>query len=786
MGRKKRKKKKKSSTENIKTKSKGFAVRRPQAEFTGFRYYQMPLPVRGMSQEKTNEAIQKLGGKFEQQFETSLEKLREKALKVEPCSLLSLFSNYDLTTSPGVNREFTEEDPILQHHVEFLQGLLLQYSPDSFDSTPALPEDFVEIRQLVQDVTEGFPMRRLAATDSSLPVEQRQQIRLLESIRAETQAIRNWAYPQQTRRIVSDLFSSLDDEIEQKTGVRIAYLVEMWFNLCELIEGKINQHRNLVLSALRAKNIKTVTKRYYQAFPDSNLSPDELLDIVKDNNLNLDNVRAILLGDSDIKLSEIFTLTIQDFVDAYPQTINPNLLKNVLTTWTLSFGDLSNFNTEYLFLGNPVWKKPLIKLNDKTYFCPILTLFLNYLTELMEAVIKPYTELYQKYEERRGKFLEEEIYRLFHEAFPSAKIYRGSNWVDPITQKNFENDLLVLLDSHLLVVEAKSGRVTETTRRGAVGSLKKILKRLVVEPSIQSKRFADYLRDNPGLHTFKNYKGEMNEIDNSNVHEIIRLSVTLESLSTIFCRSTDLKEAGLIPSNLQISPTILLADLEIIFEILEGSCEKLHYLMRREEFEQNAEYIGEEIDLLGFYLDTGFNIGELDFKHNTHNKLCFSGASNIFDPFFLKELPEKETPKPKRKLTDWWRKIIHRIETQQFQRWTEAGCMLLNFAYNEQLEFEKNFKHTKKVVNKSWEKPDHINTCILINEIAPERGAVAGLAYKRLSREKRNLTIENTIEQTMDISEVNQVFVIGVDVEHNDYPYTVGGYYPSQEKDNSC
>lgn len=777
-----KKKRKKATTfaqGNPKNKSRGFAARRPKAEFTGFTYRQMSLPFEEMTENEVVESIKKLGEKFGQKFETSFQTLQERILKFDPCALLSLFAYYDLTTSPGVSREWTEENPILQHHVEFLQGLLLQNSQDSFDFKPALPQDFVDLRQLVQDVTRAFPMRRLALADPSTSIEQRQQLSILESIRMDTQAVRNWGYPQQIKRIVSGLFSSLDDAIEQKIGVRVACLVEMWFKVVDVVECRVNQHRNLVMPALRAKNIETAVKKYCQAFPDLLSSPEELLAFVKEKKLNLNSLKAFIFSHSDLRIQEIYTLQIDIFINAYPQDVAPEILENILNIWSLSFGDLSTWNPEHLFLGNPIWQKPLIKLDNKTYFCPVITLFLNYLTDIIEAIIKPHPELYKKYEERRGKFLEAEIYQLFKIAFPSAKIYQGSEWLDPITNKNFENDLLILLDSYLLVVEAKSGRVTESTRRGAFESLKTNVKRLLVEPSIQSKRFSDYLNNNLHLHQFKTRQGELNEVDTSKVREVIRLSVTLESLGTLFCRSTDLKKAGLIASDIEMSPTMSLADLEIVFEILELNCEKLHYLVRRAEFERNADYMGDEIDLLAFYLDTGFNIGEAEF---TQKGLYLLGMSNTFDPFFMMELPENETPKPKRKLTTWWRKIIQRIETRQFDRWTEIGCVLLNFAYDEQTKFEKSFNQIKKNVSKFWQLPDHTNMCILMNETIPERGAVTAFAYKCIDREKRNRIMKNTVREAMSISDVNRVVVIGVDVELNDYPYSIAACHINEDK----
>ena len=56
-----------------------------------------------------------------------------------------------------------------------------------------------------------------------------------------------------------------------------------------------------------------------------------------------------------------------------------------------------------------------------------------------------------------------------------------------------------------------------------------------------------------------------------------------------------------------------LTDLEIVFELLPRVHEKLHYLERRAEFEHNADYTADEIDLLAFYLQTGFNIGEDEY-----------------------------------------------------------------------------------------------------------------------------------------------------------------------------
>lgn len=152
---------------------------------------------------------------------------------------------------------------------------------------------------------------------------------------------------------------------------------------------------------------------------------------------------------------------------------------------------------------------------------PLPGLFLSFALELMDDVIRSVPNLLAKYERRRARFLEEESELLFVSAFPSAKVYRRSLWHDPTTEKDFENDLLVLIDSYQIIVEAKSGKVSAPARRGAISSLEKEIKELIVEPSLQAMRFAEYLQSNRGKHKFKTLAGNVNEVDNTDCHETI-------------------------------------------------------------------------------------------------------------------------------------------------------------------------------------------------------------------------------------------------------------------------
>jgi hypothetical protein len=771
--RKRNKASKQQETRQYKPPSTGFKPHQSKADFTELKSYWITPPSDKMAEADIVEFIKESGAKFERKFRDSFQTLQDKIITIDPISLLSFFGFYDLTPSGEKDRELTENNPILQHHVEFLQSLVLRYQQEAFEFKPVLPVDFEVFRDLVQDVTEAFHMRRVAAEEPSLYTKKRKQFQVLEDIRLHTQAVRNWGHTRQITRIVTEIFAPLNDRVEQKLGVRITHLIAMCLKLVATVENRIKEHYCLLFPALQAKTLASAVEEYCNAFPELNLTPEKFMQSVKEQNLTLEDIPALVFQQGDLKLSNIYKFTLDEFVEAYPVAIEPDILRKVLKGWSFSFGDLSDRNAEHMFLGNPIWQKPLIYLDNDLFFWPVIQLFFSFCLELMEAVVQPNTELYIKYEERRGQFLEEEVERLFKIAFPSAHVYRGSKWHDPVTHKDFENDLLVLIDSYLVVVEAKSGKVAESARRGAPERLRTTINRLLIEPSVQAKRFADYLQDNPGTHQFPTRRGIVNEVNNSNVRQIIRLNITLDLLGFVHSHSPNLLQAGFIPPNIDIGITISLSHLEIIFDILEGTCEKLHYFGMRTQFEKTLDYYGDELDLLAFYIDTGFNIGVQEFESDSLSLLCLS---KIFEPYLQREILGKDTPKPRRRLTNWWRDILSKIEQVQNPRWIELGCLLLNFSYDNQVEFQNEFKRIQNIVKRFWMIPEHSNICFLFSSPLQQHSAVAGVAYKQINRQQRNQMMKIVAYEAMKRGATDSAVVIGIDVDQHDYPYSILAY----------
>jgi hypothetical protein len=724
-----------------------------------------------MTREEIDKRLVEIGEEHHAKYEESFANLQKEILKWEPLYLLSASSFYSTFDSDSRIQRDPKRIRIFQYHLELLQSLVLGNKREAYTSDFPQPQVIGTLRKLLDESSKSFPMRRYAKLTPAMSEEERYRMRVLEDVRSHTQSVRNWGYPQQVKRILKDLFAPLDNDVERETGVNLRGLIDMWFVISTMLIKRVQTHLDKFGPIMGAKSLKEAVEIFWSVSPQMISKPEDMMAFLHEQGLNLKQTRYFLLSYSDRWLPDIYTLTFSEFLNSYPVSVDDAALKTMLDKWAFSFGDLASENPEHFFLGNPVWRRPLIRLESDRYFMPLPGLFLSFALELMEDVIRSVPNLLAKYERRRAKFLEDESERLFVSAFPSAKVYRGSLWHDPTTGKDFENDLLVLIDSYQIIVEAKSGKVSAPARRGAVSSLEKEIKELIVDPSLQAMRFAEYLQRTRGKHQFTTLAGNVNEVDNTDCHETIRLNVTLDILANVQARWTDLRRAGLIPDDADIGVTLSLADLDLVFDLLDTTCERIHYLARRAEFERNAHYIADEADLIAFYIDNGFNIGEAEYDGTP---LVIYGISEILAPYYMSVWTGEKVQKPRRPYTKWWTLVLERMERQPIERWSEIGYMLLSLSFEEQAFFEKEFRRIQR--NVAMKKPLRRsgNAYILLSGPEERRNAVVGLAYKKIAKEKRDSMMAEAVLPAFQKEPITRALAIGVNVEKvisDSYPY---------------
>ncbi|OHX38860.1 hypothetical protein [Cytobacillus oceanisediminis] len=736
-------------------------------------------PVKNFSQEQINKLISSVATDSTQTYNNKLQELIDIIRPIEPSSLLAHFSMYFLTNSQ--NHYLPDAEHILhQYHIELLQALTLQVKMEERDYKRIpipLPDEIDKIVDLLKEITSSYNLMRLKTASDSSEKEKNEYL-IIEQMRNHTVAVRNWAYPIQVINIIKELFNSVEEDIYEKIGIRISSIVDMIINVQEEIVEQINDYHSKISSVISAKTIPEAIDKYLSAYPHIKSTKQDLLKLASKFPSKDSYINNVFLKHSQLFIANMFTFSLEDFIRLYPENISDvDNFELILDSLSIKFGELAEYRYDIL-LANPVWDQPLIKVSKNNYLLPIPSLIYEFGIKMMERVIKPYKDIHKKYINNRGYILENLIEQLFLKSFPEAKIFKGSVWKEQKTDE-YENDLVIIIDSYAIVVEAKSGNINDAAKRGAIKTLTREVKELLIEPSIQANRFKSLLEKNLGSKLIlKTRKGTENNIDLSNVQRVITLSVTLE-LFVFGSNKYELYKAGLIKEKDLIVPSMTVSDLEAVLDLLDTSSEKIHYLIRREQFEKNANYFGDEHDLLSFYLKTGFNIGDSEFKED--HQLFLSGESEELSPYFLSKYGINDytidVKKPRPRRTRWFQTIIDHLEQRKTPGWTTMAQTLLNLSFEDQMAFEKGVNKIKRnVLNTNFHKLTNIDNMVIML-IGPHqrKDVLIGIAYKGLNKDERNDLINVHTSDILEETGNTYATVIGFDVESQHNPYSFLG-----------
>ncbi len=743
----------------------------------GIEMLVLPNPFEGLTDEQKEKAVKQLAEHAKSLYERSLDEICEKIIGFEPLQLLSMCAFYGLSSFVREGDTEIKESKINQNQVELLQGLILRIRYAEFAQYPVLPEDYRFLTERLKSASDSSTIKRIGDLAEEATDEERHRASVLEFIRTHTQIVRNWGYPSQVFETVKSLVAPLEDDIESELGIRLESLLDMFMQITNEIQERVNEHWRKLRRVWTEDSTEGAARVYHEVFDGLTNSVEETIEFGRSKGYGIEHMRTWLTAHSDMRLSSIYTFCIEELLTAYPKKCDRDKLEHVFNLISLSFGALDGFNRDHLFLGNPVWESPFIALNDGQYFIPIPGLFVSFAIEVVERILQENNNLFKRYEKYRGEFLENEAEIALKNLFPSAEIYRGNIWKDSETGKEFENDILVIIDSYMIVVEAKSGKIAGSARRGGTLRLKSTVNNLIIDASEQSARFAAYLANNKGEHEFSTKDGRINKVDNRGVIRTIRLNVTLDLLSGLSSGWPELQAAGFIPKDLDVAPTISLAELEIVSIILEDEVTALHYLVRRAAFEVNAQYHGDEIDLLAFYLKSGLNVGEAEFDNYTFALL---GESELIDPYFMQDIHGVKVDKPELRLSQLWKDILQRIEKTRPHRWTELGHILLNFDYDGQIQFELELEEFKRKAASRVEDGHPEDYLILQTGPPQRRDAIAVVSYRESEKDSRFEKLELCGGQAIIEAESEKAVVLGLNIDKHHFPYSVIAVFERQ------
>jgi hypothetical protein len=726
--------------------------------------YYSHSPFTGIPPEEMRKAIIERAKEATDEIKIEKENLFRIFSSYDPLHILTTLASHALTTSlneDGKDSRGEQPGKPAQAHVELAQAIALSIPANTLSFAPIPPAEFQIVWDGIIKISDSFMFSRFSKLADAQTDEDRAVLQLCERLRVHTQYVRNWGYYSSVIKSLKELYLPLDINFKNIVGLEATKIIDIFEWMVSEVESRNNEWFAKLAYCFSATSKRSLVERYYESFSEIRDSLPDLISFIKEKKLSRQGIISLLISHSDFLRTKDYQFSLNEVA----QNLNVKVENIGIAFEKLSykFGDLENKNFEYLFLDNPIQKRPLIKLSETNYFCALPQAFFSFSLTILDSFLLNSDADYKKISERRSNYLEEKIARLFREALPGATILKTHKW--KLNGVEYETDLIVKYDSQLYIVEAKSGSITEIALRGAIGRVKKHLEQIIYHPAIQAKRLEDL------IHIAKSKK-EINfdlslPFNISEVQTVTSLAVTLEDFATLQANTALLPTEILFGEKLPAIPTILHSDLEIIFDVLESPAERVHYLNRRKQILKTVKYQGDELDLLGFYIATGFCVGEIE-KGEINIQIL--GMSEPIDNYYIPLDHGIRNKKPKRKITKWFQDMVSSLEKRKPRGWTELAFILLCTDYNDQINLEKEYKKVCRNLEKQ-KKPKE-NQLDTVTYIPPSWSKVAMTITAYFEEQDKYKKMENSSAIAFDHAHVEVCAVICCDLEGKHYPYS--------------
>jgi len=725
-------------------------------------------PLNGVPLEIRQHIVAEHGERERERFETLLPQITDLVARIDPLHTLALMSSYGLMGAPnqqGNHKEPSSNPKIQQGHIEFLQALCLR---NRFDINKEFPEppSIQSLFDWLPDLFSAYHQMRLGlslrAETENPSKNEAGLIPVQELIRAHTSVVRNWGYFGNVTRISRELLARVDDDYERLAGMKLSKIVDVFEGLVRRHELKINEHLKKLQSAFRLRTKEAMLEKFFATFEFKG-AVDEFRTQLASPQVTYEQAKCALLPWSDRFIGPALIITNQEIAEEFGLDLEAVAI--LMNRISLAFSDLANEDSETFFLDNPVWLRPLIYMQTDYYFCALPQTLLSFVFPIADELLVPFDGLQTKLSNARALFLEDEVERLFETAFPGCVKHRGFKWKEGSQQ--FESDLVIRFDTTLILIEAKSGRISWPALRGAPSRLIEHIKKLIVEPSDQSGRLAQRLEED--IARLKNNEtptlGFPLPIDGLSC--VVRVSVMLHDFATIQSVPAMLADAGVLKNVYPLAPCISLADLEVMLDLLETPYLRLHYLRRRAELLMALHTIGDELDMLGMYLDTAMNLGSMQDKDKT---IIISGYSAKIDRYYSLRDESFPSKKPKPNTSQWFKSLCKQLEERARPGWSEIACALLSIAPIDQTKVEHYVRSVAQRVKAGKPLKFDQDTMVLI----PPEWSDQALAFQVKSKYgpgPYSSDSQNIAQQALESEHVKRCFVLVVDASDTHLSY---------------
>lgn len=719
-------------------------------------------PLNGIDPEALKVAILAMAKREIEEFpklvETMLAQLRQKY----PPMLISTVSAYSLQAGVSSDGKFKMLSPdMFQHHIEVMQALAMTLSSEEWGSDPITFADVETAMETLREMAHSFHYRRFKALEEEREPDAHAVLALQEKLRTYTQAVRNWGSYSQVLRISTELYAPLDEFLKAKKGFSASDLIAAGQHMVKILQDRANDRLRWMGRVVREHNVRRIVRTYYKYHPTIERNPDDFIKTIPPN-ATRENVLALIMQHADLLIEQTMTFVAEDISIAAGLTAG--VMRRVLNDLSKIPGDLKAQNPEHFFMGNPIWEFPVINLGDR-YLCVIPQAIFSHIHRIMHRVAKE-ADVLPQLESRRSRYLEEKVAHLLASSFATGTLRNNTRW--RLDQVEYETDHLLLIDKIALIVEDKSHSLTERGLRGAPERVREHVRDLLESPSEQSARLERVIlraksNDGEAIASLAPFNLPFSEVE-----RIIRINITLDDLTVLSSEEDELKATGWIKPELVLAPTMTLADLETVIDILGGPAFLLHYFSERQRVQSEGHVFADEIDFLGVYLDTGLNMGDL---REQNLRIALTGASEPIDNYYNGLDANIEMLKPRPKLSPYFANLVTAMEERAFPAWSLVTMDLLRSAtFKEQLKIEKALIQLKSKVEKNWEDPKH-ECCLVIGSHPLKDTSLLVFVYPPQLAEQRKDRAAAMAAQVLDKGTSKRCVMILRDTSHWMDPY---------------
>lgn len=726
------------------------------------------MPVSELTEDERRELAASIGERARTEMADAFQRIQQVTASVEPYLALAVVASYALMRFVGVrtDRPLAPSD-VQQGHIEYLQALFLRSQPWR-EAPVATPED-------LQVLFDSLP--RLFAGQQSARMPTRKEMdtpeaaahggtRLVqEYLRAHTSVVRNWGYFGRVTRISGDLFSGMDAPFKKKFGLAATDLVKLFEHMLRRYESRVSAHWRTVQEIFSHQSIEEIVDAFFLRFQFAG-EVEQLATSLKQDAPSVEKLKFALMPWADRHLTgELFFRSEHLALElGHDVAVVNSLLKKL----SLEPGSLCATSTEQLFLDNPVWLRPIISLPNGEFFCAIPQTLMSFIYPIVDELTRLDPALTEKLSNVRADFLEREVERMLRAAFPDAQLTSQYKWRSD--DREFETDVLLRYDTTILLVEAKSGKVSWPALRGAPGRIIEHVRNLIVAPSDQSGRLATQLQ----AEIERRKQGVASQLDFplplDAVTAVLRMSVCLHDFATVQSIPTLLEKAGMLNNKYPLAPCLSLADLEVMLDLLEEPYVRLHYIRQRASSLLTQHIVGDELDMIGLYLDTALSFGGLE---PGAQDIVLTGYSERIDRYYTLRDEGEHARKPRRATTAWFKRLCYQISQRPLTGWSELTSVLLSLTPHHQQELERQVQRIAKRIRDRKRPRNDEDTVVFVG---PVRSDTALAVRARDPRQPGRFSegIENLASVAFQQEHVERCCVLVVNAMSPELPYLSG------------